>query len=180
MDACSFTIDAAGMIFKQTKDFVYLGGKMCEDGSIEGEINHRVQRAHYCFRRNGQVMYDRRGAPLRTKPRLPQAEVVETLLYGCVTWKLKPAEYRKLRAAHYFFLLRCIGWKKRERTDRPMSYAVALINTGCDECIEATMRKRRLCFAGFVARTRDERLPKIALLGELEGGARYSRGQEYD
>ncbi|CAM9704503.1 unnamed protein product, partial [Pylaiella littoralis] len=65
-------------------------------------------------------MYDRPGAPLRLKVRLLQAEVVETLLYGFVTWNLKPAEYRKLRSAHHFFLLRCIGWKKRERTDRPL------------------------------------------------------------
>ncbi|CAM9326971.1 unnamed protein product, partial [Pylaiella littoralis] len=128
MEACSFTIDAAGMVFKQKKDFVYLGGKICEDGSTEGEINHRVQRAHACFRRNSQAMYDRPGAPLRLKVRLLQAEVVETLLYGCVTWNLKPAEYRKLRSAHHFFLLRCVGWKKREeRTDRPLSYAKALI-----------------------------------------------------
>ncbi|CAM9382110.1 unnamed protein product [Pylaiella littoralis] len=118
-------------------------------------------------------MYDRPGAPLRLKVRLLQAEVVETLLYGCVTWNLKPAEYRKLRSAHHFFLLRCIGWKKRERTDRPLSYAKALITAGCNESVEATLRKRRLCFAGFVARMRDERLPKIALLGELQGGARY-------
>ncbi|CAM9611910.1 unnamed protein product [Pylaiella littoralis] len=53
------------------------------NGSIEGEINHRVQRAHACFRRNSQTMYDRPGAPLRLKVRLLQAEVVETLLYGC-------------------------------------------------------------------------------------------------
>ncbi|CAN0240606.1 unnamed protein product, partial [Pylaiella littoralis] len=78
------------------------------------------------------------------------------------------------------FLLRCIGWKKRERTDRPLSYAKALITAGCNESVEATVRKRRLCFAGFVARMRDERLPKIALLGELQGGARYLGGQEFD
>ncbi|CAM9352298.1 unnamed protein product, partial [Pylaiella littoralis] len=46
------------------------------------------------FRRNSQAMYDRPGAPLRLKVRLLQAEVVETLPYGCVTWNLKPAEYR--------------------------------------------------------------------------------------
>ncbi|CAM9565239.1 unnamed protein product, partial [Pylaiella littoralis] len=45
-------------------------------------------------------------------------------------WNLKPAEYRKLRSAHHFFLLRCIGWKKRERTDQPLSYAKALITAG--------------------------------------------------
>ena len=180
MDTCPFTVNAAGMVFKQTDKFVYLGGTICEDGSVDAEIANRVLRAHCCFRRNSQAMYDRRGAALRLKTRLLQAEVVETLLYGCVTWNLKPMHYTKLRAAHHLFLLRCIGWRKREKTDRPLSYAEALLRTGCDESIEATVRKRRLCFAGFVMRMGDDRLPKLVMLGEMEGGARYLGGQEYD
>lgn len=43
---------------------------------------------------------------------------------------------------------------------------------GCDESIETTVRKRRLLFAGFVARMGEKKIPKIALL-EFEGGARY-------
>lgn len=35
---------------------------------------------------------------------------------------------------------------------------------GCDESVEAILRKRRLCFAGFVASMGDDRLPIIVLL----------------
>ena len=46
------------------------------------------------------------------------------------------------------------------------------------ESIEATLRKRRILFAGFVARMEDTRLPKCVMFGELVGGAVSARGQE--
>eukprot|EP00752_Nemacystus_decipiens_P009408 g8411.t1 len=46
--------------------------------------------------------------------------------------------------------------------------------------IEATVRKRRLCFAGFVMRMEDHRLPKRVLLGTLATGKGYLGGQESD
>lgn len=30
------------------KEFEHLGGKICKDGSVEDDANHRVQRAHDC------------------------------------------------------------------------------------------------------------------------------------
>ncbi|CAB1103333.1 unnamed protein product [Ectocarpus sp. CCAP 1310/34] len=51
---------------------------------------------------------------------------------------------------------------------------------GCEETIEATVRKRRLCFAGFVMRMEDSRLPKRMLLGAMAGGVGYRGGQESD
>ena len=40
------------------------------------------------------------------------------------------------------------------------------------------MRKRRILFAGFVARMEDTRLPKCVMFGELVGGPISSGGQE--
>ena len=37
--------------------------------------------------------------------------------------------------------------------------------------IEATLRRRRILFAGFVARMEDMRLPKCVMFGEMVGGA---------
>ena len=54
---------------------------------------------------------------------------------------------------------------------------VTLVKTG-SESIEATLRKRRTLFAGFVARMKDTRLPKCVMFGELVGGAVSSGGQE--
>ena len=45
-----------------------------------------------------------------------------------------------------------------------------LIKTG-SESIEATIRRRRLLFAGFVARMEHARLPKFVMFGDVAGGA---------
>ena len=46
------------------------------------------------------------------------------------------------------------------------------------ESIEATLRRRRILFAGFVTRMEDTRLPKCVMFRELAGGAGCVGGQE--
>ena len=46
------------------------------------------------------------------------------------------------------------------------------------ESIEATIRRRRILFAGFVARLEDTRLPKCVMFGELVGDEDYVGGQK--
>ena len=60
-----------------------------------------------------------------------------------------------------------------------LSYADAFAKTA-SESIEAIVRKRRMMFAGFVARMGEERLPQRVMFGELVEGKGYSGGQEKD
>ena len=106
-----------------------------------------------------------------------RAEVLETMQDGCVTWSPRACHYDTLRRAHHKFLTRCIGWRKHDRADHPISYLDTLIKTGM-ESIEATLRRRRIFFAGFVARMKDTRLPKCVMFGEMVGGAGCVGGQE--
>ena len=46
------------------------------------------------------------------------------------------------------------------------------------ESIEATLRRKRILFAGFVARMEDTKPPKCVMFGELVGGAGCGGGQE--
>eukprot|EP00752_Nemacystus_decipiens_P018192 g16322.t1 len=87
------------------------------------------------------------------------------------------ADKEILHGAHRLLLTRCIGWSKWKRTDRPLSYAETLLRTGCEETIEATVRKRRLCFAGFVMRMDDDRLHKRVLPGTLATGKGTAEGR---
>ena len=48
------------------------------------------------------------------------------------------------------------------------------------ESIEATLRRRWILFAGFVARMEDSRLPKCVMFGEMVGDAGCVGGQEKD
>ena len=81
-----------------------------------------------------------------------KAEVMETLLYGCVTWAFGKEHNAELQTAHHRFLLRFIGFQRRQRTDHFMSYAKALKKAQC-ESVEMTIRKRRLLNAGGIQRT---------------------------
>ena len=69
-----------------------------------------------------------------------KAEVLETLLYGCVTWSPSKADYDRLRNGHHQMLLRCLGWRKRKREDRILSYANALLRTD-SESAETMVRR---------------------------------------
>ena len=92
------------------------------------------------------------------------------MLYGCVTWSPRTCHYDTLRRVHHRFLTRCIGWRKHNRANHPIFYLDTLIKTR-SESIEATLRRRRILFAGFVARMEDTRLPKCVMFRELVGAA---------
>ena len=119
--------------------------------------------------------------PTRRSPRAQnpdaETEVLETMLYGCVTWSPRACHYDTLHRARRRFLTRCIGWRKHKRADYPISYLDTLIKTG-SESIEATFCRRRILFAGFVARVEDTRLPKCVMFGEMVGGTGCVGGQE--
>ena len=106
-----------------------------------------------------------------------RAEVLETMLYGYVTWSPRVYHYNTLRRAHHRFLTRCIGWRTHNRTDHSISYLDTLIKTG-SEGIEVTLRRRRILFTKFVVRMEDTRLPKCVIFGKLVGGAGSVGGEE--
>ena len=81
-----FTINAAGQVYKPSIEFVYLSGAITADRDLSIEITRRLQRAWARFQRYKMEIYDRPDVRLRLKVRLLKAEVVETLLYGCMTW----------------------------------------------------------------------------------------------
>ena len=108
-------------------------------------------------------------APFALKLRMLKAEVMETVLYGWVTWTLGKEHFAELRTAPHRFLLQTIGFQRRQRTDHLMSYSKALKKAQC-ESVETTMRKRRLLFAGAVQRTHNERLTRRVVFRTMAGG----------
>ena len=71
-------------------------------------------------------------------------QVIETMLYGCVTWSPTAAHLAILRKTHDRLLLRYIGWKRKHGDDyHVLSYADAFVKTGCEN-VETTVRKRRI------------------------------------
>ena len=173
----TFSVEAAGQVYNQTNEFAYFGGNVNHNTDLSIEVDRRIRNAWCSFREYTLELYDRPSVPLELKTRMLRAEVLETMLYGCVTWSPRACHYDTLRRAHHRFLTSCIGWKKHKRADHPISYLDTLIKT-VSESTEATLRRRRFLFAGFVARMEDTRLPKCVVFGEIVGGAGCVGGLE--
>ena len=171
-----FSVEAAGQVYSQTNEVIYLGGNVNRNADLFIEVKRRISNVWCSFRKYNLKLYDRPSAPLELKTWMLRAETLETMLYACVTWGPRACHYDTLRRAHNSFLTCCIGWKKNNRADHPISYLDKLIKT-VSESIEVTLRRRRILFAGFLARMEDTRLPKCVMFGELAGGAGCMGGE---
>ena len=76
--------EAAGQRYRQTTQFWDLGGLIDASADTMPEIKRRVRLAWACYGRFKRELYDMEAAPFALKLRMLKAEVMETLLYGCV------------------------------------------------------------------------------------------------
>ena len=80
----TFSVEAAGRVYKQTNEFVYLGGNVNHNADLSIEVDRRIRKGWCSFRKYTLELYDRPSAPLELKIQMLRAEVLETMLYGCV------------------------------------------------------------------------------------------------
>ena len=105
-----FSVEAAAQVYNQTNDFVFLEGNANHNVDLSIEVDRRIRNAWCSFRKYNVELYDRPSAPLELKILTLRADVVETMLYGCVTWSPRACHHDTLRRVHHRFLTRCIGW----------------------------------------------------------------------
>ena len=105
----TFSVEAAGQVYNQTNEFVYLGGNVNHNANLSIEVDRRMPNAWCSFRKYTLELYGQPSAPLELKIWMLIAEVLETMLYGCVTWSPRACHYDTLRRAPHRFLTRCIG-----------------------------------------------------------------------
>ena len=138
----TFSVEAAGQVYSQTNEFVYLGGNVNHNADLSIEVmptcpsrSTGAYATHGCSCQKYTLeLYDRSSASLELKTRMLRAEVLETMLYGCVTWSPRACHYDKQRRAHHRILTRWIGWRKHKRAAHPISYLDTLIKTGSESC----------------------------------------------
>ena len=95
--------EAAGQRYRQTTQFWDLGGLIDASADTMPEIKRRVRLAWACCSRFKRELYNMEADPFALKLRMLEAEVMETLLYGCVTWTLGKEHFAELRMAHHNF-----------------------------------------------------------------------------
>ena len=106
------------------------------------------------------------------------AKVFEAMLYDCVTSSPRACHYENAGPSPQQLpdSMRKLA-KKQLCTEHRVSYLDTLMKTG-SEIIEVITRRRRILFAGFVARMEDTRRSKSVLPGELIGSACCVRAQK--
>ena len=79
------------------------------------EVNQRIHNARCSFRTFTLELYNRPSALFELKIRILRAEILETILYDCVTWSPHACHYNTLRRAHHSFLTCCNGLRNKHR-----------------------------------------------------------------
>ena len=78
-----FSVEAAGQVYNLSNELVYLGGTVNYYNA--DQVGRRIRNAWCSFRKYTVELYDQPSAPLELKIRMLRAEVLGTVLYGCVT-----------------------------------------------------------------------------------------------
>ena len=72
----SFTINAAGQVYKQKIGFVYVGGAITAGRDLSIKITRRLQMTWAYFQLYKMETHDRSGVRLRVNVRLLKAEMI--------------------------------------------------------------------------------------------------------
>ena len=93
----TFSVEAASYVYNQTNEFVQLGGNIHLNANLSIEVDRRIRNALCSFRKYTLELYGRPYAPFEFNFRMLRAEVLETILYDCVTWSPRACHYETLR-----------------------------------------------------------------------------------
>ena len=147
-------------------DFIVLGSKITADGDCSHEIKRRL-----LLRRKATTNLDSilksRDITLPTEVRLVKAMVFLVVMYGCESWTIKKAEYRRTDT----FELWC--WRRLLRvswTARRSNQSI-LKETNPEYSLEGLMLKLKLQYFGHLIQRADS-LEKTLMLGKIEGRRR--------
>ncbi|KAK3794082.1 hypothetical protein RRG08_042896 [Elysia crispata] len=113
----------------QTVDkFTYLGSSLSRTVNIDVEVNNRIAKASYAFKRLRENVWEQRRLSMTTKLKVYHAVVIATLFYARETWTICSRHARKLNHFHRSCLRRLIRirWQDKipdtevlERADMP-------------------------------------------------------------
>ena len=101
----SWQID--GETVETVANFIFLGSKI----TVDGDCSHEIKRCLLLGRKvmsNLDSIFKSRGITLPTEVCLVKAMVFPVVIYGCETWTVKKAEYRRIDAFELWFWRRLL------------------------------------------------------------------------
>ena len=164
----SWQID--GETVETVADFIFWGSKVIADG----DCSHEIKR-HLLFGKKVMTNLDSilksRDITLSTKVHLVKAMVFPVVMYGCESWTIKKAEWRRIDG----FELWC--WRRLLRvpwTARRSNKSI-LKEISPEYSLEGLMLKLKLQYFGHLM-WRADSFEKILMLGKIEGDDRGLNG----
>src|SRR6218665_2197513 len=164
-------IKIEGKTLEQVTEFIYLGRVITEDGRCTKDIKRRIGLASAMFGTMNKV-WRSNNITTATKVKLYGTFVIPVMMYGSECWCLRKEDERRILVAEMSWLRRILGRSRRDRirnevTRKELGQQVTLVDK---------IRKRRLTWFGHVTRMQGNRLPVVALYGQVEGTR--SRGRQ--
>jgi hypothetical protein len=151
--------------------FKYLGGYISNTGSLDLEIQTRIQNACASINKLNKRVYKNNDINVNVKCQVYKSVTLKTLLYGCESWVLYRKHINQLEVFQQRFLrnLLKIKWQDHIRNSDVLQRAKC-------KSIEELITMAQLRWVGHLLRMQDNRLPKCVLYSELEHGARSKGG----
>ena len=153
-------------------EFIYLGGKLQNNGSCDKEIDYRISQASSSFSALRERCWSRRGIKPETKVDIYKVIVLAVLLFALETCTLYRKQLLKLERFQQYCLREILNIRWQSLTTNEE----VLHRSDCFS-ITSLLMKSRLRWSGHVARMPDHRIPKQLLYGELCHGTRAHGGQ---
>ena len=93
----TFSVKAAGQVYSEANEFVYLGGNANHNADLSIEVDRRIRNAWCNFRKYALELYDRSSAPLETQN--PDAKIRGTRDNAVRLRHVEPARVQLRHAA---------------------------------------------------------------------------------
>ena len=154
------------MVYAYDAGSVQIRGYIGAKGDNIPETHRRIRLSWAYYHHFMWELHNFEETLFTLKVRLQKAEVMDTLLYGCVTRILSQGHFPDLLSANHNLLLSIIGIQRRQMTDRLIPIAKSL-NDAQSESVETTTRKRPLLYTTAVQRTTSEGLTNRVMFGTI-------------
>ena len=161
-----------GEELKNVDHFKYLGSVIDKDGTIDKDVDLRVQAAWSSWR-NG-VLYDRK-IPLRRKAKVYETIIRPALTYGSQCWAMKVTNKRKIATTEMRMLRRILGVSRREHIMRNEDIRRILLLLLHITPIDEVMRSGRLRWFGHVQRRDANNITRRVMELAIPGARRRGR-----
>lgn len=148
-------IEWEGKVLEEVNTYEYLGTVIASDGTLDEEINNRLQKASKLYFSINNCLVGKREVSTKTKMLIYKTIYLPTLMYAGESWTMTSKHESRITSAEMRYLRKVVGKTRRDRVRN-----VNIRRELEQEPILSTLNQRQLKWFGHLVRMEEERLPK--------------------